>query len=137
MIKRLCTFAVLAVLGGALVAGCGSSSSSSSSAAPANTSSSASSSTASSGGSTASGGNSSIANNPAVKAAVAQCKASIAAAPTLSADAKSKLSDLCDKAAQGDPVALKKASAQVCQEIIKETVPSGSQAAALASCPKP
>ncbi len=139
MIKRLCTLVVLVAVGGALVAGCGSSSSSSSAAtsssssAPAGTATSASS-TASAGGSS---GGSSVADNPAVKAAVAQCKASINAASTLSADAKTKLDGLCDEAAKGDPASLKKASAEVCQEIVKETVPSSAQDAALAACPKP
>lgn len=138
MIKRLCTLVVLVAVGGALVAGCGSSSSSSaatssSSSAPAGTATSASS-TASAGSSTGGG---SVASNPAVQAAVAQCKASINAASTLSADAKTKLDGLCDEAAKGDPASLKKASAEVCQEIVKETVPSSAQQAALASCPKP
>lgn len=44
---------------------------------------------------------------------------------------------LCDKAAQGDPTSLRKATAQVCMQIVKETVPSASQSAALAACPKP
>ena len=135
MVKKLSTMLVLAVVGGALLAGCGSSSSSSSSSAPAATSSTASSSTAAA-SSSASGG-SSIANNPAVQAAVAQCKASINAAPTLSASAKTKLDGLCDEAAKGDPASLKKASAQVCVEIVKDTVPSSAQQAALAACPKP
>jgi hypothetical protein len=68
---------------------------------------------------------------------VAQCKQSIASAPTLSSDAKSKLSALCDKAAEGDPASLQKATAQVCQEIVKESVPQAAQAAASAACPKP
>jgi hypothetical protein len=118
MTKRLCTVAVLASVGSALVAGCGGSSSSSSA-------------------SSTSGGGSSIANSPAVQAAVAQCKASINSAPTLSADAKAKLDSLCDEAAKGDPASLKKATAQVCQEVVKESVPSSAQQAALAACPKP
>ena len=139
MIKRLCTLLVLVAVGGALVAGLRKQQqqlirrTSSSSSAPAGTATSASS-TASAGGSTGGG---SVASNPAVQAAVAQCKASINAASTLSADAKTKLDGLCDEAAKGDPASLKKASAEVCQEIVKETVPSSAQDAALAACPKP
>ncbi len=129
MIKRLCSLVAIAAVGGASVAGCGGSSSSSSSprssATPAAT-------TSTSGGSTSVD----LSKNPNVAAAVAQCKASIAAAPTLSADAKTKLQSLCEEAAKGDPASLKKATAQVCQQIIKDTVPAGAQAQALASCPK-
>jgi hypothetical protein len=77
-----------------------------------------------------------VANNPAVKAAVAQCKSSINAAPTLSGSAKSKLSAICDEAAKGDPASLKKAEAKVCAELVKDTVPAAAQTQALASCPK-
>jgi len=68
---------------------------------------------------------------------VARCKASIAAAPTLSADAKSKLAGLCDQLGSGNPAQIKKTEASVCQEIVKSTVPASDQQAALASCPKP
>ncbi len=141
MYKRLSSLLAVAAVGGALLAGCGSSSSSSttasstpaassstSTAAPTSTSTAASSSSASGGGS--------VANNPAVKAAVAQCKSSINAQPTLSASAKAKLSAICDEAAKGDPASLKKAEAKVCVELVKETVPAAAQAQALASCPK-
>jgi hypothetical protein len=77
-----------------------------------------------------------VANNPTVKAAVAKCKSSINAAPTLSASSKAKLVTICDEAAKGDPASLKKAEAQVCQQLVKDTVPAAAQAQALASCPK-
>jgi hypothetical protein len=68
--------------------------------------------------------------------AVALCKSSIGAAATLSADLKTKLQSLCDQA--GHPGAnVKQIEYQVCTEIIKGTLPTASQAAALASCPKP
>jgi len=132
MIKRLCSLVAIAAVGGALVAGCGSSSSSSSSAAtPAASPSSpaASTSTGSSGGAAAVPAN--------LAAAVAQCKASIGAAPSLSADAKTKLESLCDQAASGKAVDIKKTTAEVCVEIVKDSVPASAQAAALAACPKP
>lgn len=136
MIKNLT--ALLAVA--ALIGGCGSSSSSSSSSAPAASSSTtaaaSSSSAASSAASSSPTGGSALANNPAVKAAVAACKSRIASAPNISADAKSKLTSLCDKAASGDQAGVLKAAAQVCQEIVKQSVPQAAQAQALASCPK-
>jgi len=73
-----------------------------------------------------------------VAEAVAACKSSIQAAPTLTADEKSKLTSICDKAANGDEAGVKQAAYQVCQEIVKSSVPAGSaQTTALAACPKP
>ena len=132
MIKNLS--ALLAVA--AIVGGCGSSSSSSSSSAPpASSSTTTAASTASASTSTPTGG-SAIANNPAVKAAVAACKQRIDAAPNISADAKAKLTSLCDKAASGDEASVLKAAAQVCQELVEQSVPQAAQQQALASCPK-
>ena len=136
MIKRLCTLVVLASVGSALVAGCGGSSSNSSSAATSSAAP-APAATTTAAASSAGVGGSSVASNPAVQAAVAQCKASINSAATLSADAKAKLDGLCDEAAKGDPASLRKATAQVCQEVVKESLPSSAQQAALAACPKP
>src|SRR3982074_2099181 len=150
--NRLCLLVAIVAAGGALMTGCGGSSSSSSSAAPASTAAGSSTraraanrtprgaatgtgSSGSSGSSSTTGG-SGVANNPTVKAAVARCKQSIASAPTLSGDAKTKLQALCAQAAQGDPASLRKATAQVCEQIVKETVPASAQTAALASCPK-
>jgi hypothetical protein len=143
MNKRLSSLLAVAAVGSALLAGCGSSSSSTttasstpaassttSSAAPASTS------TASSASSSSASGGASLANNPQVKAAVAKCKSSINAAPTLSASAKAKLVTICDEAAKGDPASLRKAEAKVCQELVKDTVPAAAQQQALASCPK-
>jgi len=50
---------------------------------------------------------------------------------------KTKLKSLCDEAAKGNPAALRAATARVCEEIVKETLPASTQAAALAACPKP
>jgi hypothetical protein len=55
----------------------------------------------------------------------------------LSADAKKKLAGVCDQAATGDATKIRQATAQVCQEIVKSSVPASAQATALASCPKP
>jgi hypothetical protein len=67
---------------------------------------------------------------------VAACKQQIGAAPTLSASAKTKLQTICDQAASGDPAAVRKTTAEVCQQVIKDTVPSAAQSTALAACPK-
>jgi hypothetical protein len=76
-------------------------------------------------------------NNPQVKAAIAACKQSVAAQPTLSAGAKKDLATLCEKAASGDSAAVKKATREVCIKVVKESVPAGAaQDAALASCNK-
>jgi uncharacterized protein YceK len=136
MIKKLSVLLAVA----AVIGGCGSSSSSSSSAPAASSSSTTAASTANTGtssaGTTTPTGGSSISDNPAVKAAVAACKQRINAVPNLSADAKSKLTTLCDKAASGDEASVLKAAAQVCQEIVKQSIPQAAQQQALASCPK-
>jgi hypothetical protein len=49
---------------------------------------------------------------------------------------KSQLTTACDKAANGDAAGVQKVTAQVCQEIVKSTVPSSAQSQALAACPK-
>jgi hypothetical protein len=76
-------------------------------------------------------------NDPQVKAAIAACKQSVAAQPTLSAGANKDLATLCEKAASGDAAAVKKATKEVCIKVVKESVPAGAaQDAALASCNK-
>ncbi len=133
MKRRLSMLGVAAVAALA-IAGCGSSSSSSSSSSSAAPTTSSAASSTTTGTSSGSGGGS-VASNPAMQQAVAQCKASINAVPTLSADVKAKLTKLCDSAATSDPAAIKKASSQVCQEIAK-SLPAQAQQVALASCPK-
>jgi hypothetical protein len=71
----------------------------------------------------------------AVQQAVDACKQSVEAAPTLSASTKSDLDNLCEKAASGDVEDAQKASEQVCEEIAKDTIPSGSaQDQAVSAC---
>jgi hypothetical protein len=143
MIKSIATLAVVA----AVVAGCGSSSSSSSSPAassaassssqaPSSSSETATSTSSAAPTSTAASGGAGLSNNPTVQAAVAACKQRIAGAPNLSSDAKTKLTNLCDQAASGNEAAVLKAAAQVCQEIVKQSIPQAAQQQALASCPK-
>jgi hypothetical protein len=157
MTYRLWSLVAIVAASGALLAGCGSSSSSSSSstAAPAAKASTSSASTATSaatatgtstgssstgaGASTSTGasGAAAVASNPAVKAAVAQCKTAINSAPQLSAASKAKLDSLCDKAASGKLTDLKSVTYDVCKQVIKDSVPAAEQQTALASCPKP
>jgi hypothetical protein len=79
--------------------------------------------------------------NPALVAevarAVASCKAAINAQSQLTAPDKAKLAAICDKAGTGDTAGVQKATAEVCQQVVKDTVPAASQAQALAACPKP
>jgi hypothetical protein len=129
MIRRLSTSMLVALVSGALLAGCGSSSSSSTTSGT--TSGSTSSAPATS--STSTSGPSSI---PAVASAVAACKRGVQAAPTLSSTTKSKLEGICDKAANGDQEAARKAAKEVCTEIVNSSpLPAGSaKDQALAAC---
>ncbi len=77
-----------------------------------------------------------VANNPAVKQAVATCKATIDRQTILPPDLKAKLKNICDKAGTGDATAIRQASSQICSQIIKATLPASAQPAALAHCPK-
>ncbi|HYM55326.1 MAG TPA: hypothetical protein VES97_08190 [Solirubrobacteraceae bacterium] len=131
MTQKLCTWTVLALVGGLLVAGCGSSSSTTTSSQSTSTPAAATSTPA-----TTSSGTSSGVSIPNVAAAVAACKQTIQSQSTLSAGAKSKLEAVCDKAAKGDTAAVKQAAREVCEEVIKTSaVPAGpAREQALAAC---
>ncbi len=79
--------------------------------------------------------------NPAIARqiaqAVASCKTSINSQPSLSATNKAKLDAICDKAGSGDTTGVQKATADVCQQIVRDTVPASAQTQALAACPTP
>jgi hypothetical protein len=79
--------------------------------------------------------------NPAIvkqiAQAVASCKTSINSQPSLSATNKAKLDAICDKAGSGDTTGVQKATADVCQQIVRDTVPASAQTQALAACPTP
>jgi hypothetical protein len=66
---------------------------------------------------------------------VAACKAAIAAQTTIPASFKTRLDHICDIAGTGNAGAVKKATHDVCIEIIKEKVPAAAQQQAEASCP--
>jgi hypothetical protein len=136
MIRRPLVLLLVAGSVGVAAAGCGSSStttttttSSAPASAPTTTAAPATTTTSGSTGAAA-------AVNPAVAQIVGACKSRIDSAGNLSASVKSKLTTLCDKAASGDEGGARKAASQVCQEIIKATVPQSVQNQALAGCPK-
>jgi hypothetical protein len=149
MAGRRSSSLVLALLCGALMAGCGSSSSSS-----AGGSTTASTSTHASGAaagtpttstsstSTTSSTASTPSTTPAVvggTAGAAQyatvCKSIIQHEPTLSGSLKGKLEGICAKAADGNLAAARAAAKQVCVEVINATpLPTADKAKALADC---
>ena len=109
MIRRLSSGLLVALVGVALLAGCGSSSSSSSSS-----------------GSTSSSTTTGAASTPAVAAAVEKCKQGVSKLPTLSQSTKSRLESICDKAASGDENAARTAAREACEEIVKSSpLPDG------------
>jgi hypothetical protein len=69
-----------------------------------------------------------VSNNPQVKAAIKQCKQSVASAPQLKPDTKKKLASICEKAATGDQSGIKQASKEVCLSIIRDTGITGAAA---------
>lgn len=127
---------------GLVAAGCGSSSSHTSTPAtsPAGSTSGASASSTPATTTSSSSSSSSSSSNPAVAQAVTACKTSINSAPTLSSSEKSKLTALCDKAANGDLAGVKKIAAEVCKDVVNASVPAGSPTSvknqALAACKK-
>jgi hypothetical protein len=140
MIRKLSTWLLVALAGGAFVAGCGSSNNSTSSSqatsTPATTTPAPAGATSTpptpSGPRTPAG----EASHPTPAQAVASCKQSIQAQPTISASAKSKLAGLCAKAASGDRTALHKVAQEVCVELVNASqIPAGaSRERALAVC---
>jgi hypothetical protein len=132
--RRLPGAALIAMAAcGAVIAGCGGSSNNSATGGA--TQAAAKSSTTPTSPSSSGGGSSpSVSSNPIVQQAVASCKHSISAAPTLSSSEKSKLETVCSNAASDRIGAVKKAVSQVCVEIVKDTVPSADQSGPIAAC---
>jgi hypothetical protein len=81
------------------------------------------------GGGGGGGGGVDVSNDPQVKAAVDQCKSAIDQQPSLKADTKTELKDLCDKAASGDIKDVQQASVDVCKKIVEDTVPDSAGSA--------
>lgn len=57
--------------------------------------------------------------------AVEQCQKSVTSAPQLSADTKSDLEEICEKAGSGDQEDIQQAAVEVCKKIVEDTIPSG------------
>lgn len=72
---------------------------------------------------TTSTGNS--ATDDQLDAAVATCKKSVDDNPQVSADLKDDVKAICDKVRSGDPEELKKATREVCETIVKKSLPEG------------
>ena len=117
MIPKLCTWLVIGLAGGALVAGCGSSSPSSQ---------------------TGSATTTSPAPKPLPtgRTAVERCQHGIRAQPSISARAKTKLEKTCEKTASGSQAALHEVVKAVCVELVNAShLPSGvAKERALAVC---
>jgi ABC-type phosphate transport system substrate-binding protein len=130
MIPRLSTWLAVALLGGVLVAGCGSSSTSSSTSTSQSTTTAAA--TTSAGGSTVPA----VANNAAVQQAVAACKHGVQSASTLSSSAKAKIEGICNKAGNGDLNAATEAARELCVELVNASPLPASSAKeqAIAAC---
>jgi len=126
MIRRT-PLLVAALVVAAIIGGCGSSSSSTTSTA----STAATPSTASTGTTTTP-----VLSGAAAAQAIEICKKEIQSQSTLPASSKSKLEAVCEKAANGDTTAVKKAAQEVCEEVVNASpIPSGSaKEQALAAC---
>ena len=118
MVPKLCTWLVIGLAGGALVAGCGSSSTST---------------------------QTSVATTPAPRKlptgrqAVELCQHGIRTQPSISASAKTKLEKTCQKTASGSQAALQEVVKAVCVELVNSLhVPSGAaKERALSVCKAP
>ena len=73
-----------------------------------------------------------------LKQAVAECHHLIETQKDLSANAKAKLSEACDKAGKGDTQAVKQAAREVCEEVVSKatSLPASAKESALAACKK-
>jgi hypothetical protein len=142
--RKLSAWLVVALTGGAFIAGCGSSSTTTTTqTAPAGAASTptAAASTPAGGTTAPSSGSTGTRVVPKPKAlrSAAACKQTINAQSTISASAKSKLLAVCEKAASGDTTALHKAAQEACVELVNAShVPAGAaRERALAVCKTP
>lgn len=128
-----------------LLVGCGSSSSSSSSsgstAATSSTPSTSSTSSTAQTGSTATTPTSrtgSTSSTPSPESVIASCKSGVKSLPSLRQSTKEHLEKICEKAAGGDAVAKRKATAEACRELVNASpLPAGKpKDRALAACKK-
>lgn len=126
---KLSTWLLLALAGGAFATGCGSSNNSTSSSQ--STPGAAATSSASPGSATPGSAKGSTAPatplTPAqAKQAVSTCKHGVQSQSAIPSSAKAKLEKTCEKAASGDPSALRKVAEEACIELINAShLPSG------------
>ncbi len=79
-----------------------------------------------------------VPDTPEAKQAIVACKALAATNPQLSAKAKDKIGEICDKAGSGDADGAAKASREACEAIVEDTAPAGAaKDTALAACKQP
>lgn len=142
MIGRRSPLLAVALLCGALLAGCGSSSSTTSSTTPTATStpaSTAAATTASTSSTSTAGAAAAAGAAGAAGAGVAEyvaiCKSIVQREPTLSASVKSKVEGICNKAASGDLAGARAAAKEVCVEVINASpIPTAEKEKAIAAC---
>jgi hypothetical protein len=132
MIRRSSAWLAVSLVGGVLLAGCGSSSTTTSATTSAPTS------AATTPSSTSTPTSPSIptgAGAAGVVQAVAICKSVIQRDPQLSAAVKAKVEGICNKAASGDLAGARAAAKEVCVEVINASpIPAASKEQALAAC---
>jgi len=76
-----------------------------------------------------------VPSSPEAKEAIATCKKQAAANSQLSADAKTKIGEVCEEAGSGDADGAIKATREACEIIVKDTAPAGAaQQTALDAC---
>jgi len=76
-----------------------------------------------------------VPDSPEAKQAVEACKKQTEANPQLSAEAKTKIGEVCEEAGSGDADGALKATAEACEILVKDTVPAGTaQETALDAC---
>jgi hypothetical protein len=115
--RTLFTWLLIPLAAGVLLAGCGSSSSSSTSSSTSSTAT----------GSTTPTSTTDLTKSSATAAAVESCRRGAKAIPTLSSSTRTKIETICDKAASGNPAAVRTAAREVCEEIVRASpLPEGS-----------
>jgi hypothetical protein len=77
-----------------------------------------------------------VTNSAQVQRAVAACHSLVKATPTLTAQSRTKIEGICDKAAHGDIAGARAAAKEACTEIVNGTAGAigALKAAALARC---
>jgi len=130
--QRPVTWLIVALMGAALLAGCGGGSSSTASSQSTSTPSAATPAPATTSPTPTTTGTGGL----SVQQAVASCRSVVKRATTLPANLKAKVEGICNKAANGDVAGARAAAKEVCLEVINSyPIPAGpSKDQALAAC---